>query len=103
MRLIRNFDTRASSTRRQNPTQEVSAVNTIHPYAEINELFFFHDASGFVAGSAQGCAEFRQLILSSPMLEDSAGPGTAAAVKISRVEMTARAIPSTHLPRLTLL
>lgn len=98
MRLIQNYGTGASSTHHRNPSQEASAVNTIPPDAELDELFSFHDDPDFLIGCAQGRAELRQLVLSSRMPEGSgsaANSGTAPAAKTSGVETTTRAIPST--------
>jgi hypothetical protein len=105
MRLVKNHGTRATRTHHQDTSQEASAVNTTPPDAELDELFSFHDDPDFLVGSAQGRAELRQLILSSPMPEASGsvvGSGTTAAAKTGGVETTAHAILSTRPRRLIL-
>jgi outer membrane protein OmpA-like peptidoglycan-associated protein len=102
MRLIKNHDTGASNTHRQIPSQEASAVNTILPDAELDELFSFHDDPDFLVGCAQGRAKLRQLVLGSSMLENDgsvADSGTATVAKTSGVETTAQVNLSTlHRP-----
>lgn len=98
MRPIKNHDTGPSNSHRQIPSQEASAVNTIPPDAELDELFSFHDDPDFLVGCAQGRAELRQLVLGSPMLESDgsvADSDTSTVAKTSGVETTARGISST--------
>jgi RNA polymerase sigma factor (sigma-70 family) len=70
MRPITNLDTRISSTHCQNPGQEASVLSAIPTDAELNELFSFHDDPDFLADSAQGRAELRQLVLKDDTLDD---------------------------------
>jgi RNA polymerase sigma factor (sigma-70 family) len=47
-----------------------STANTIHPDAELDELFSFHDDPDFLVAGAQGRAELRQLVLKGDTLRD---------------------------------